>query len=68
MASKLCDSCKSATANLFCHPDSAFLCVSCDSKIHAANKLSSSQPRVWVCEVCEQASAHVTCKVDAATL
>ncbi|CAN0899609.1 Zinc finger protein CONSTANS-LIKE 4 [Linum grandiflorum] len=68
MASKLCDSCKSATAALFCRPDSAFLCLNCDSKIHAANKLASRHPRVWVCEVCEQAPAHVTCKADAAAL
>ncbi|KAJ6915340.1 zinc finger proteinNSTANS-LIKE 4-like [Populus alba x Populus x berolinensis] len=68
MASKLCDSCKSATATLFCRADSAFLCVSCDSKIHAANKLASRHARVWVCEVCEQAPAHVTCKADAAAL
>ncbi|CAK7354048.1 unnamed protein product [Dovyalis caffra] len=68
MASKLCDSCKSATATLFCRADSAFLCISCDSKIHAANKLASRHARVWVCEVCEQAPAHVTCKADAAAL
>ncbi|KAE8678676.1 Zinc finger protein CONSTANS-LIKE 4 [Hibiscus syriacus] len=41
MASKLCDSCKSATATLFCRPDSAFLCSNCDSKIHTANELAS---------------------------
>ncbi|CAI0376561.1 unnamed protein product [Linum tenue] len=68
MASKLCDSCKSATAALFCRPDSAFLCLTCDSKIHAANKLASRHARVWMCEVCEQAPAHVTCKADAAAL
>lgn len=68
MASKLCDSCKSATATLFCRADSAFLCPNCDSKIHAANKLASRHARVWVCEVCEQAPAHVTCKADAAAL
>ncbi|CAN1140474.1 Zinc finger protein CONSTANS-LIKE 4 [Linum perenne] len=68
MASKLCDSCKSATATLFCRPDAAFLCINCDSRIHAANKLASRHPRVWVCEVCEQAPAHVTCKADAAAL
>uniref|UniRef100_A0A7N0TAT7 CONSTANS-like protein n=1 Tax=Kalanchoe fedtschenkoi TaxID=63787 RepID=A0A7N0TAT7_KALFE len=67
-ASKLCDSCKSATATLFCRNDSAFLCVACDSKIHAANKLASRHARVWMCEVCEQAPAHVTCKADAAAL
>lgn len=68
MASKLCDSCKSATATLFCRADSAFLCVNCDNKVHAANKLASRHARVWVCEVCEQAPAHVTCKADAAAL
>lgn len=68
MASKLCDSCKSATAALYCRPDAAFLCLNCDSKIHAANKLASRHARVWVCEVCEQAPAYVTCKADAAAL
>ncbi|KAK6927697.1 B-box-type zinc finger [Dillenia turbinata] len=68
MAAKLCDSCKSATANLFCRADSAFLCTSCDSKVHAANKLASRHARVWMCEVCEQAPASVTCKADAAAL
>ncbi|KAE8732536.1 Zinc finger protein CONSTANS-LIKE 4 [Hibiscus syriacus] len=68
MASKLCDSCNSATATLFCRADSAFLCSNCDSKIHAANKLASRHERVWVCEVCEKAPAHVTCKADAAAL
>ncbi|KAG2691320.1 hypothetical protein I3843_08G004700 [Carya illinoinensis] len=68
MASKLCDSCKSATATLFCRADSAFLCEGCDSEIHAANKLASRHARVWLCEVCEQAPAHVTCKADAAAL
>ncbi|NP_001280817.1 zinc finger protein CONSTANS-LIKE 4 [Malus domestica] len=68
MALKLCDSCKSATGTLFCRADSAFLCVNCDSKIHAANKLASRHARVWLCEVCEQAPAHVTCKADDAAL
>ncbi|MGM7466759.1 CCT domain-containing protein, partial [Escherichia albertii] len=68
MAAKLCDSCKSATAILFCRADSAFLCAGCDSDIHAANKLASRHARVWVCEVCEQAPAAVTCKADAAHL
>ncbi|GLT85197.1 hypothetical protein SLE2022_033930 [Rubroshorea leprosula] len=68
MASKLCDSCKSATATLFCRADTAFLCVNCDTKVHAANKLASRHARVWLCAVCEQAPAHVTCKADAAAL
>lgn len=68
MATKLCDSCKSTKATLFCRSDSAFLCITCDSNIHAANKLASRHHRVTLCEVCEQAPAHVTCKADAAAL
>ncbi|XP_052210756.1 zinc finger protein CONSTANS-LIKE 4 [Diospyros lotus] len=68
VAAKLCDSCKSATATLFCRADTAFLCVGCDAKIHAVNKLASRHARVWMCEVCEQAPASVTCKADAAAL
>ncbi|KAA8525673.1 hypothetical protein F0562_007528 [Nyssa sinensis] len=68
MAAKLCDSCKSATATLFCRADSAFLCVGCDSEVHEANKLASRHARVWMCDVCEQAPASFTCKADAAAL
>lgn len=65
---KLCDSCKTSSASLYCKADAAFLCMGCDSKIHAANKLASRHARVWMCEVCEQAPASVTCKADAAAL
>ncbi|KAF9614998.1 hypothetical protein IFM89_021552 [Coptis chinensis] len=68
LSAKPCDSCKSASALLFCRADSAFLCITCDSKIHTANKLASRHERVWMCEVCEQAPASVTCKADAAAL
>ncbi|KAF5207363.1 Zinc finger protein constans [Thalictrum thalictroides] len=68
LSAKPCDSCKSSSALLFCRADSAFLCISCDSKIHTANKLASRHERVWMCEVCEQAPASVTCKADAAAL
>ncbi|KAJ0802184.1 putative transcription factor C2C2-CO-like family [Helianthus annuus] len=68
MATKLCDSCKTTSASLFCRADSAYLCIPCDGKVHAANKLASRHERVWMCEVCEQAPATVTCKADAAAL
>lgn len=68
IGSKSCESCKSAPATLFCRADSAFLCMGCDGKIHAANKLASRHARVWMCEVCDQAPASVTCKADAAAL
>ncbi|GJY40779.1 zinc finger protein CONSTANS-LIKE 5 [Tanacetum coccineum] len=61
---KLCDSCKSTSAILFCRTDKLFLCIACDLKIHGQTK----HERVWMCEVCEQAAASVTCKADAAAL
>lgn len=42
--------------------------MACDLKVHSANKLASRHERVWMCEVCEQAPAVVTCKADAASL
>lgn len=68
MASRLCDSCRSAAATLYCRADAAFLCGECDGKIHTANKLASRHERVLLCQVCEQAPAHVTCEADAAAL
>lgn len=61
---KLCDSCDSAAALLFCRKDAAFLCTACDVKLHRHTR----HERVWMCEVCEQAPASVTCKADAAAL
>ncbi|KAI3772014.1 hypothetical protein L6452_03188 [Arctium lappa] len=61
---KLCDSCDSAAAVLFCREDTAFLCMACDVKLHRHTR----HERVWMCEVCEQAPASVTCKADAAAL
>ncbi|GMH23274.1 hypothetical protein Nepgr_025117 [Nepenthes gracilis] len=68
LAAKPCDSCNTLAALILCKAHSAFLCVGCDSKIHAANKLASRHERIWMCEVCNQAPAAVTCKADAASL
>ncbi|GBG92894.1 hypothetical protein CBR_g57652 [Chara braunii] len=65
---KPCDACQTATAVVYCRADVAYLCISCDSKVHGANKLASRHERVWMCEVCEMAPAVVTCKADAAAL
>lgn len=61
---KLCHSCKTAVALLYCRKDAAFLCLACDVKMHSHTR----HERVWMCEVCEQAPASVTCKADAAAL
>ncbi|KAL2528050.1 zinc finger protein CONSTANS-LIKE 4-like [Forsythia ovata] len=57
LTAKLCDSCKTISTVVFCASDSTFLCLGCDAKVHAVNKLASRHDRVWVCEVCEQALA-----------
>ncbi|KAJ0962221.1 hypothetical protein J5N97_030049 [Dioscorea zingiberensis] len=58
-----------AAARPYCYrwPTSAF-CGPCGSSVHGANRLASRHERVWICEVCEQAPAVVTCKADAAAL
>ncbi|CAH8366276.1 unnamed protein product [Eruca vesicaria subsp. sativa] len=63
-AARSCDACKSVSAAVFCRVDSAFLCITCDTRIHSFTR----HERVYVCEVCEQAPAAVTCKADAASL
>nr|QCQ83081.1 putative constans like-1 [Ambrosia artemisiifolia] len=66
---RVCDTCRSAPCTIYCRPDNAYLCTACDARIHAANKLQSSQhERVWVCEACEQAPSAFICKADAASL
>ncbi|KAL3535334.1 hypothetical protein ACH5RR_003795 [Cinchona calisaya] len=65
LVAKPCDYCNSAAALVFCRTDSAYMCISCDAKMH---KIVSRHERVWMCEVCEQAPASVTCKADAAAL
>ncbi|XP_059286914.1 zinc finger protein CONSTANS-LIKE 5 [Lycium ferocissimum] len=59
---KSCENCHLAAALVFCRKDNIFVCLSCDTCLHASHE------RVWMCEVCEQAAASVTCKADAAAL
>nr|XP_043615623.1 zinc finger protein CONSTANS-LIKE 2-like [Erigeron canadensis] len=65
---RVCDTCRSSPSSIYCEADLAFLCTSCDSHVHAANKLSSRHKRVLICEACEQAPAAFTCKADSASL
>ncbi|RRT55490.1 hypothetical protein B296_00045314 [Ensete ventricosum] len=41
------------------------MCGACDARVHGTGV---RHERVWMCEVCEQAPASVTCKADAAAL
>ncbi|XP_073057844.1 zinc finger protein CONSTANS-LIKE 2-like isoform X2 [Primulina eburnea] len=65
---RACDTCRSAACTVYCRADMAYLCSSCDARIHAANLLASRHERVWVCEACESAPAAFLCKADAASL
>ncbi|KAM3363647.1 zinc finger protein CONSTANS-LIKE 2 isoform X1 [Capsicum galapagoense] len=65
---RMCDSCHFAACTVYCQADSAYLCVGCDARIHAAGLEASRHERVWVCEACECAPAAFLCKADAASL
>ncbi|KAG6424028.1 hypothetical protein SASPL_114437 [Salvia splendens] len=60
-----CDACRSAASAIYCLADQAYLCGSCDARIH---DVASHHDRVGVCEACERAPAAFLCKADSASL
>lgn len=65
---RVCDTCQSAASKVYCRADNAYLCRTCDSRVHEANHFSLRHERVWVCDACECAPAAFLCKADAASL
>nr|UOF76496.1 CONSTANS-like protein [Olimarabidopsis pumila] len=65
---RACDTCRSAACTVYCEADSAYLCNTCDARVHAANRVASRHERVRVCQSCESAPAAFLCKADAASL
>nr|BAI59738.1 Heading date1 [Oryza longistaminata] len=63
-----CDGCRAAPSVVYCRADAAYLCASCDARVHAANRVVSRHERVRVCEACERAPAALACRADAAAL
>ena len=63
-----CDGCRAAPSVVYCRADAAYLCASCDTRVHAANRVASRHERVRVCEACECAPAVLVCRADAAAL
>jgi hypothetical protein len=63
-----CDGCRVAPSVVYCHADAAYLCASCDTRVHSANRVASRHERVRVCEACERAPAVLVCRADAAAL
>lgn len=65
---RLCESCRVCPSTLYCHTDSAYLCCSCDERIHAMGSPCWPHHRVQICGACENAPAAFTCKADDASL
>nr|ASZ80044.1 COLA [Bambusa multiplex] len=63
-----CDGCRAVPSVVYCRADAAYLCASCDARVHAANRVASRHERVRVCEACERAPAVLACRADAAAL
>ncbi|XP_048535774.1 zinc finger protein HD1-like [Triticum urartu] len=63
-----CDGCHAAPSAVYCCADAAYLCASCDTQVHSANRVASRHERVRVCETCESAPAVLACHADAAAL
>ncbi|KAH7287865.1 hypothetical protein KP509_31G000800 [Ceratopteris richardii] len=73
----LCDVCENAVASLVCCADEAALCLACDSRVHAANKLANKHLRVPLlaencdppsCDICQDKSSFFFCVEDRALL
>ncbi|XP_062228667.1 zinc finger protein HD1-like [Phragmites australis] len=63
-----CDGCHAAPSVVYCRADAAYLCASCDTRVHTANRVASRHERVRVCEACERMPAVLACRADAAAL
>ncbi|MED6132298.1 hypothetical protein PIB30_017732 [Stylosanthes scabra] len=58
---KVCEFCTDSRPLVYCKADAAYLCLSCDSKVHFANALSSRHLRTLVCNSCRYHLAYVQC-------
>ncbi|KAK4750679.1 hypothetical protein SAY87_004161 [Trapa incisa] len=72
-----CNVCDAAEASVLCCADEAALCLACDEKVHAANKLASKHQRVPLsisssqipkCDICQEAAGFFFCLEDRALL
>ncbi|KAL4319569.1 hypothetical protein GQ457_18G011270 [Hibiscus cannabinus] len=74
-----CNLCEAAEAKVLCCADEAALCLACDQKVHAANKLvrehqrlplssSSSSFQMPKCDICQETCGFFFCLEDRALL
>ncbi|KAL2324147.1 hypothetical protein Fmac_023205 [Flemingia macrophylla] len=58
---KVCEFCTTLRPLVYCKADAAYLCLSCDAKVHLANALSGRHLRNLVCNSCGYHLAYVLC-------
>ncbi|KAF5177729.1 Zinc finger protein constans-like [Thalictrum thalictroides] len=63
-----CEFCKVAKAVVYCKPDSASLCLQCDSNVHSANPFSQRHLRSLICNRCKSEPAVIRCLDDKLSL
>lgn len=72
-----CNACEAAEAAVLCCADEAALCLSCDEKVHKANKLAEKHQRVPLisapssnklpkCDICQESPGYFFCLEDRA--
>ncbi|MFS8014407.1 putative transcription factor C2C2-CO-like family [Helianthus anomalus] len=60
-----CDFCNQSPAILYCKPDNAKLCLSCDREVHSTNPLFTKHTRSLLCDSCDSSPAVILCSTDA---
>ncbi|KAF7808830.1 putative zinc finger protein [Senna tora] len=58
---RVCEFCSSLRPIVYCKSDEAYLCLSCDAKVHLANSLSGRHLRTLLCNLCRHHHAYVQC-------
>ncbi|CAK9316900.1 unnamed protein product [Citrullus colocynthis] len=58
---RTCEFCAALKPIIYCTPDAAHLCLSCDAKVHSANALSSRHLRTLLCEFCRSFPTYLKC-------
>ncbi|KAF2310889.1 hypothetical protein GH714_018189 [Hevea brasiliensis] len=58
---KICEFCTALRPVVYCKADAAYLCLSCDAKVHSANALSNRHLRTLLCDSCRNRPAYARC-------
>jgi hypothetical protein len=58
---KVCEFCMALRPVVYCNADAAYLCLSCDAKVHSANALFNRHLRTLLCDSCRNHPAYAQC-------